>query len=136
MSDGTIKTPSYADMVILQYGVNEPMTDEEAAAVRAQADEWLAETIALQQQLNDVVMAGFRMMMEEAAAYAEAIATIGSMSPRLQDTWSDSEGCWADKWYEEHGEYLGCDEAPDPDSTLGLCTQHELMMQHRTASAE
>ncbi len=47
----------------------------------------------------------------------------------LRDGWRDSDGCWADVWFERHREYLSCDRRPDPFSELGLCREHEAKMR-------
>jgi hypothetical protein len=68
--------------------------------------------------------------------FAEAVERLGQQLPALRgarsllpDGWADSEGCWADVWYERHHEYLSCDEPPDPASELGLCRAHEAQMR-------
>jgi hypothetical protein len=37
-------------------------------------------------------------------------------------------GCWADAWDDEVGEYRTCEQAPQPDSALGLCARHEVLL--------
>lgn len=59
----------------------------------------------------------------------EVRAALGLEDSLVADRWSDSQGCWADVWHEQHREYLSCDKRPDPDSELGLCPQHEAKMQ-------
>jgi hypothetical protein len=37
------------------------------------------------------------------------------------------DGCWADVWSEGasgKGAYVSCDAAPDPESGVGLCSEH------------
>ena len=38
------------------------------------------------------------------------------------------DGCWADQWDDEVGEYRTCERAPQPDSVLGLCGTHEVRL--------
>jgi hypothetical protein len=75
-----------------------------------------------------------RRLRWTAQSLAEVRDALGVGHPR-GDTWSESDGCWADVWFERHGEYLSCDAAPDPCSELGLCAQHEGKMRELKGEA-